>query len=57
MMQNSLKPRLAVDSRSRQSGSRFDWADAEYDFASILYQSTVPAEDRRRLGEYYTLDR
>ena len=36
--------------------ARFDWADAEYDFARILYQSVVPAEDRRRLGEYYTPD-
>ena len=36
--------------------ARFDWTDAEYDFARILYQSVIPAEDRRRLGEYYTPD-
>ena len=34
--------------------SRFDWRDTEHDIARILYQSVVPAEDRRRLGEYYT---
>ncbi len=36
--------------------ARFDWTDAEYDFARILYQSVIPTEDRRRLGEYYTPD-
>lgn len=36
--------------------SRFAWRDAEYDFVRILYQSVVPPEDRRRLGEYYTPD-
>ena len=36
--------------------SRFDWQDTEYDVARILYQSVMPAEDRRRLGEYYTPD-
>ena len=36
--------------------SRFDWQDTEYDVARILYQSVIPAEDRRRLGEYYTPD-
>lgn len=34
--------------------SRFDWQDTEHDVARILYQSVMPAEDRRRLGEYYT---
>lgn len=34
--------------------SRFDWHDTEHDVARILYQSVMPAEDRRRLGEYYT---
>ncbi len=36
--------------------ARFNWAAAEYDFARILYQSVISAEDRRRLGEYYTPD-
>ncbi len=34
--------------------SRFDWRDTEHDVARVLYQSVMPAEDRRRLGEYYT---
>ena len=36
--------------------ARFRWPDAEYDVARILYQSVIPAGDRRRLGEYYTPD-
>ena len=32
----------------------FDWRNAESDIARILYESVIPAEDRRRLGEYYT---
>ena len=36
--------------------ARFKWASAEYDFARILYQSVIHAEERRRLGEYYTPD-
>ncbi len=36
--------------------SRFDWQDTEYDVARVLYQSVMPADDRRRLGEYYTPD-
>ena len=36
--------------------ARFEWSDAEYDVVRILYQSVVPAGDRRRLGEYYTPD-
>ena len=34
----------------------FDWSNADYDFARVLYQSVMPSEDRRRLGEYYTPD-
>ena len=34
--------------------SRFDWQATESDVARILYQSVMSAEDRRRLGEYYT---
>ena len=36
--------------------SRFDWRATESDVARILYQSVVPAADRKRLGEYYTPD-
>ena len=36
--------------------SRFDWPSVGYDFARILYQSVMSAEDRKRLGEYYTPD-
>ncbi|MCY4105068.1 MAG: N-6 DNA methylase [bacterium] len=36
--------------------SKFDWAATESDVARILYQSIVPAADRKRLGEYYTPD-
>lgn len=36
--------------------ARFDWTAADYDFARVLYQSVIGAEDRRRLGEYYTPD-
>lgn len=34
----------------------FDWAAAEYDIARVLYQSVIPNEERKRLGEYYTPD-
>ncbi|MDE2891338.1 MAG: N-6 DNA methylase [Chloroflexota bacterium] len=35
---------------------RFKWHEAESDIARILYESVIPADDRRRLGEYYTPD-
>ena len=35
---------------------RFDWTRAESDVARILYETVIPADDRRRLGEYYTPD-
>ena len=34
----------------------FDWDKAGYDFARVLYQTVIRAEDRKRLGEYYTPD-
>lgn len=34
----------------------FNWNEAEWDIARILYESVIPADDRRRLGEYYTPD-
>ncbi len=43
-----------VDLATRVSG--FDWTNADYDIARVLYQSVMPSEDRRRLGEYYTPD-
>ena len=36
--------------------SWFDWSKAESDIARILYEAVIPADDRRRLGEYYTPD-
>ena len=39
---------------SRVAG--FDWGDADYDVARVLYQAVIDADDRRRLGEYYTPD-
>ena len=36
--------------------ARFDWTKAESDIARILYETVIPADDRRRLGEYYTPD-
>ncbi len=34
--------------------ARFDWAGAPADIAAILYESVIPADERRQLGEYYT---
>ena len=36
--------------------SWFDWSTAESDIARTLYEAVIPADDRRRLGEYYTPD-
>ena len=36
--------------------ARFDWTQAPTDIAVLLYQSVIPAEERRQLGEYYTPD-
>ena len=36
--------------------ARFDWRNAPADIAPILYESVIPAEERRQLGEYYTPD-
>ena len=35
---------------------RFDWAEAPPDVAAILYETVIPPEERRQLGEYYTPD-
>ena len=34
--------------------ARFDWRDAPTDIAVLLYESVIPPEERRQLGEYYT---
>ena len=34
--------------------ARFDWQKASTDVASILYETVIPPEERRQLGEYYT---
>ena len=34
--------------------ARFDWTQAPADIAAILYETVIPANERRQLGEYYT---
>ncbi len=34
--------------------ARFDWPAAPADIAAILYETVIPPEERRTLGEYYT---
>ena len=34
--------------------ARFDWAYAPPDTAATLYETIIPPEERRQLGEYYT---
>ncbi len=34
--------------------ARFNWAEAPPDTAATLYETVIPAEERRQLGEYYT---
>ena len=36
--------------------ARFDWKKAPTDIAAILYETVIPSEERRQLGEYYTPD-
>ena len=36
--------------------ARFDWRDAPADIAAVLYETVIPPEERRTLGEYYTPD-
>ena len=36
--------------------ARFDWKEAPTDVASILYETVIPPDERRQLGEYYTPD-
>ncbi len=34
--------------------ARFDWSSPPTDVAATLYQTVIPAQERRDLGEYYT---
>ena len=34
--------------------ARFDWKAAPTDIAAILYETVIPPDERRQLGEYYT---
>ena len=34
--------------------ARFEWNQASADIAAILYETVIPADERRQLGEYYT---
>ena len=34
--------------------ARFDWQNAPPDIAAILYETVIPPDERRILGEYYT---
>ena len=34
--------------------ARFDWAEAPPDTVATLYESVIPPDERRQLGEYYT---
>lgn len=36
--------------------SRFDWSEVDHDVLKVLYESVIPAETRKALGEYYTPD-
>jgi len=36
--------------------ARFDWRSVEHDVLKTLYQSVIPAQTRKKLGEYYTPD-
>ena len=36
--------------------SKFDWTKAPNDIAAILYETVIPPDERRQLGEYYTPD-
>ena len=36
--------------------AKFDWPQAPNDIAAILYETVIPPDERRQLGEYYTPD-
>ena len=34
--------------------AKFDWSQSPTDIAAVLYETVIPPEERRTLGEYYT---
>ena len=36
--------------------AKFDWREVPNDIAAILYETVIPPDERRQLGEYYTPD-
>jgi SAM-dependent methyltransferase len=36
--------------------ARFDWSAVEHDVLKVLYESVIPKQTRKALGEYYTPD-
>ena len=36
--------------------TRFNWSEAPADIGAILYETVIPPNERRQLGEYYTPD-
>ena len=36
--------------------AKFDWSQAPNEIAAILYETVIPPDERRQLGEYYTPD-
>ena len=36
--------------------ARFAWADVDHDVLKVLYESVIPAQQRKQMGEYYTPD-
>ena len=36
--------------------AKFDWVEAPADIGAILYETVIPPDERRQLGEYYTPD-
>ena len=39
-----------------QTVSKFDWEKSPNDIGAIIYETVIPADERRQLGEYYTPD-
>ena len=53
------RPKSEVSPRWRALArriARFDWREAPPDIAAVLYETVIPPEERRTLGEYYTPD-
>lgn len=47
---------LALMQTLARRAAKFDWPTAQADIGAILYQTVIPQEERRQLGEYYTPD-